>query len=603
MRLEAIKVKRFRGYKEEQRVSFDNLTLIVGKNDIGKSTILEAADIFFGNRKLDASDLNVGCDKDVDKVEIAIEFSGFPATIDIDAGATTSLAEEFLLNANGRLEVRKIYSSGGTPKVFLHVSMPAECDVLIGMKITELRTKANALEIPAANYNGAVSNSIRKAIWAAQDTTTLEEKLIDISKEDGKKIYEKLEASFPIYTLFSADRKNTDQDDEVQAPIKASIKEFIATLSAELDPIRDKVLERLDTIAKGTIEKLSEMNPEVAQTLKSIAEKPAWEKAFSINIESDGIPLNKRGSGVKRLVLINFFRQEAERKRGEDTKTDVFYAIEEPETSQHPDWQAKLMDAFHELVEDDGVQIAMTSHHPELCGFVSLSNIRLIKREDGNVTIKEGDENNYKEISNTLGVLPKLEGVKVIVGVEGPNDVEFFRNIAGVFGLDGNRTEILWIPMGGGTLVDYVDKGYLEVLNLPQVYFFDRDPDAKYSGSVGDLKAKDHWAELSKLLTVENYIHPRLYTEVWPTLAGAFVDTSTDGWLADWSEKNVPSELCTFIKAEFAEGNTTLLHYGQAKIKKQFSEVAAKMTEADFREMGTFDEMKAFFDQIRGYLP
>ena len=45
------------------RVDFDDLTVLIGKNDIGKSTILEALDIFFnetsGVVKWDKSDLNV----------------------------------------------------------------------------------------------------------------------------------------------------------------------------------------------------------------------------------------------------------------------------------------------------------------------------------------------------------------------------------------------------------------------------------------------------------------------------------------------------------------------------------------------------------------
>lgn len=46
MRLTTLKLKNFRGYRGETVVSFDDLTAFVGKNDVGKSTILEALDIF-----------------------------------------------------------------------------------------------------------------------------------------------------------------------------------------------------------------------------------------------------------------------------------------------------------------------------------------------------------------------------------------------------------------------------------------------------------------------------------------------------------------------------------------------------------------------------
>lgn len=46
MKLTKLKLKNFRGYREETIINFDDLTAFVGKNDVGKSTILEALDIF-----------------------------------------------------------------------------------------------------------------------------------------------------------------------------------------------------------------------------------------------------------------------------------------------------------------------------------------------------------------------------------------------------------------------------------------------------------------------------------------------------------------------------------------------------------------------------
>ena len=47
MKIVSVKIKNFRGYEEEENIKFDDLTVFVGKNDVGKSTILEALDIFF----------------------------------------------------------------------------------------------------------------------------------------------------------------------------------------------------------------------------------------------------------------------------------------------------------------------------------------------------------------------------------------------------------------------------------------------------------------------------------------------------------------------------------------------------------------------------
>lgn len=65
MKLVELKLKNYRSYKEETSITFNALTAIIGKNDVGKSTILKALEIFFngearGNAiSFDNSDINV----------------------------------------------------------------------------------------------------------------------------------------------------------------------------------------------------------------------------------------------------------------------------------------------------------------------------------------------------------------------------------------------------------------------------------------------------------------------------------------------------------------------------------------------------------------
>lgn len=47
MQIKSVIIENFRGYQTRQTIAFDQLTAFVGKNDVGKSTILEALDIFF----------------------------------------------------------------------------------------------------------------------------------------------------------------------------------------------------------------------------------------------------------------------------------------------------------------------------------------------------------------------------------------------------------------------------------------------------------------------------------------------------------------------------------------------------------------------------
>jgi predicted ATP-dependent endonuclease of OLD family len=46
MKLEHVKIKNYRSYREEISIPIADLTALIAKNDVGKSSILEALDAF-----------------------------------------------------------------------------------------------------------------------------------------------------------------------------------------------------------------------------------------------------------------------------------------------------------------------------------------------------------------------------------------------------------------------------------------------------------------------------------------------------------------------------------------------------------------------------
>jgi predicted ATP-dependent endonuclease of OLD family len=49
MQLTRMIIKNFRCYRDETVLGINNLTAIIGRNDIGKSAILDALDAFFND--------------------------------------------------------------------------------------------------------------------------------------------------------------------------------------------------------------------------------------------------------------------------------------------------------------------------------------------------------------------------------------------------------------------------------------------------------------------------------------------------------------------------------------------------------------------------
>lgn len=394
MRIESVKIANFRGYARETKIAMDDLTVFVGKNDIGKSSVLEALDIFFndgkGAVKFDKSDVNVTNQKDGNQeTSIAVVFAGLPDKIVIDTAAETTLKDSYLLNSENKLEIVKKYTGTSGPKIYIKALHPTNsgCSDLLLKKNADLKKmiKQYKLEEEVDTKNNV---SMRAALWSHfSDDLKLQEIEIAVAKEDAKTIWSKLSAYMPVYSLFQADRENSDSDSEVQDPLKESVKEVLKdpTLEEELDKVAQKVRKKLDEVATRTVAKLKEVDPEVASSLNPVippSESLKWADVFkNVSITGDGdIPINKRGSGTKRLILLSFFRAEAERRLVESGTSGVIYAIEEPETSQHTENQKKLIEALQELSKINDVQVILTTHSPYIVKHLKFENLRLIEK-------------------------------------------------------------------------------------------------------------------------------------------------------------------------------------------------------------------------------
>ncbi|MBE6442098.1 MAG: ATP-binding protein [Desulfovibrio desulfuricans] len=401
MRITSLTLRNFRRYRDETTIAFDDLTVLVGKNDVGKSTILEALDIFFndgtGCIKIDKDDVSKYQDGNIEEeIVISACFSDLPSTVIIDATNNTSLQDEYLLNENRELEIVKKYQNGGKAKIYIRAYHPRNqnCSDLLLKKDSELRKILDSLSIECSDRTK--NAEMRKAIWEHfADDLHLETTEIDVSKSDAKSIWDKLQCYLPVFSLFQSDRKNTDSDNEVQDPLKNAVKEILSDerLTNTLSLIAETVENKLNEVASKTLEKLREMDSDVANSLSPViptASSLKWADVFKgVSITGDhNIPINKRGSGVKRLILLNFFRAEAERRLTEHSAPSIIYAIEEPETSQHTENQKKLINSLKSLAHAQNTQIIITTHSANIVKQLNYSNLRLITSDsDGNRSI------------------------------------------------------------------------------------------------------------------------------------------------------------------------------------------------------------------------
>lgn len=91
------------------------------------------------------------------------------------------------------------------------------------------------------NVDKRSSTAIRRAIWAKLEDLEIQQVEIQLDKEDAKAIWDQLSKCLPEYALFRADRPSTDEDAEVQDPLKVAIRQAIEEVQDELEVVKEKV--------------------------------------------------------------------------------------------------------------------------------------------------------------------------------------------------------------------------------------------------------------------------------------------------------------------------------------------------------------------------
>lgn len=544
MLIKALILENFRAYGTRTTIPMSQLTSFIGKNDAGKSSILEALDIFFegGVSKIESADGAMNGDKR--NVRIGVVFDNLPDQIILDTNAPTTLQAEHLLNEDGNLEIHKVFNCvNQSPKasIFARAMHPsaAGVDNLLQLPQKELRALVRNQELEN-NCNQAENPSMRQAIYNAANGLNLQLRDVPLNEENAKSIWASLQTYLPIFALFQADRPSSDQDPEVQNPMKIAIEQALQELEPALENITAEVQRRAQDTANRTLNKLKEYYPEIASTLEPKFKKPAWKNIFKLDLEADdGIPLNKRGSGVRRLVLLSFFQAEAEKRRmeaiaGNAQERRVVYAVEEPETSQHPDNQIQIISALR-LLANAGDQVIITTHVPALASLIPIESLRFVDRDPitSTIRVRSGNmgDNVYGEIAETLGVLPDplpKTGIRVSVLVEGKTDIDAIRSMIQVLVAANeippiDETLVFW-TIGGGdsTLMDWVERRYLDKLNVPQVMIQDSD---KSNAAIPVSLKKSQWLQdmaarpevtafLTKKRSMENYLHPAALSRI-----------------------------------------------------------------------------------------
>lgn len=588
MKLKKVRLKNFRGYLDTT-FPINNLNVLIGKNDVGKSTVIDALDIYFNDASIEASDFNVyAAHSETGSIEISCSFEidpNEPITLDSSENTATTLGAEYLLNKENLLEISKKYEcSNGKikkPVVQIVAKHPKNFEkALICLKIQDLLKLANNKNISVPNRN--VKKEIRRAIFEQYPNIEwVDDFLISIDAKDGDiiPVFSKFKDDFPAFLIFRADRTNTDKDKEVNDTTKAIAKAAVAELESKFSEIKKIVIEQIQALADKTLLKLNEFDEHIAKELKTNIETKTLDSLFSFTFNCEGgISFNKRGSGIKRLMLLSFFLAEAERK---NISKNIIYAIEEPETSQHPDFQIMLMNALKDLSDSGNRQILLTTHTPEIVKMINKEDLIFIQKDHENhmISVETNDDIEISKVADTLGILPFVS-YKGVIFVEGKTDTRFLKNLSRIdeFRSIIDLTHFTFIELYGGGNVDlWIKANYLKDTNIKCLYFRDRDESTPSPSVVHPQKVI-----ITAKREIENYIPLHL-------IENYFNISFTDKEKEDWNNIDVANIL----------HNKCHKKYGETAIKKMLQ--ATEIWEKIYFSEDVKKEIRSWFEDIKEF--
>lgn len=427
--VERITIRNFRGIQELDLRLQPGLTLLVGRNNAGKSRILRALHLAMGGARAERDDLTVGSNS---AARIDVVIAPRPSPSPNGAGASPSSKE-----LKGQVEVfdRSVFRLLGTS--------------VTQFSIEPLRQRfAWRTTITSTSEDTGARSQSHVMAYSQSDGWNTSESSASLNREQ--------------HNLFVAELINTqrDLDEELKRPGSA-LRRILNDLNVPEDK-REELEKRLARLGRDVVEQsdtLQELRT-VFETLDRYTDSMGTAKvdavpdsleelARTVGVSFDRgqgqVAARLQGSGVRSLASMQvqdlFYRLRLG-SDGPDLRPHTVTLVEEPEAHLHPHAIFELP----ALLESQGRQVVAATHSPQLATVVDPKAIRLIRETPSKHTVIDfgpADEDDEKAPRTKRPASYELEIEKLKRLVERPfGDLLFARTIV----IGDGATERAFLP-------------------------------------------------------------------------------------------------------------------------------------------------------------
>ncbi|WP_252254738.1 AAA family ATPase [Clostridium sp. ZBS12] len=441
MYLSNISIENYKVYgsKEDKKnleIEFNStLNLIVGENDEGKSTIVDAIRLVLGTKDNDklyltSDDFNVSENGKAKNIRIECKFKGFSeeeAALFLDwisVEKVTDAKLEYTLSVWLEAERKELdYVSSGIMREVIcnikagnnNIGNQLESDVKELLKSTYLKPLRDAEQELAAKRGSRLSQILSSYPAMRGQDENVEGTIINIIKNANNKIREHEVINECVATLQDEYLDNFLIGND---PIKASI--------GITEPKLKSILEKLQLLLSD-------------------------ELVYDYN--------TKHGLGMNNLL---FMATELLLLQNSNVYALPLALIEEPEAHLHPQLQMRLIEFLENQAtkrEDGNIQVIMTSHSPNLASKVKLENLILIKGRDAfpmGSRFTKLDKSDYSFLERFLdSTKANLFFARGVLLVEGDGENLLLPAIASAIGMSLSKYGVSIVNVGSTGLYRY----------------------------------------------------------------------------------------------------------------------------------------------------
>ncbi len=532
MKLTKIRIKNYRLITDAEMDIDDQLTLIVGRNNTGKTSCIDLIEKIINDKKLYYDDYPLRKRRELyqlfaqfikrkityEKLTEQLQLTSIEFTIDysmegldVNLGALSPFIIELDSNTTIvkiRVEYRLKADENKLREAFEPLfqsddSENKENELEIRKKFAELTPKMFEAVIYAVNPNDESDKQIKKAAELKElflVYTIRAERSLGEDAEQNRDSLGKLITEF-------FEKSKDDLDPEVFEEME-SLKGVVESANREVQNESDEILSRLVNKAVGFGYPNGEELQLGVKTKLEIDDqiKNQTTLAYTSDKYDETLPSTYNGLGYKNLIKIEFLLASFAREIKKDGNCNIpLLFIEEPESHMHPQMQnlfARYLTDFINEISCRSIQVILTSHSSHIANQIDFSKIRYARKNADGVIYKnlnsftDDNEENLKFIRKYLELTRcDLFFADKAILIEGTSErlllPDMIQKLAKESTEKNNLSSQYYclIEVGGAYAHKFIP--FMEFLEIPTLIITDIDP-ANSEGKKSLVSEGDH---------------------------------------------------------------------------------------------------------------